>query len=147
MGKTTLDGEYAESLLRLIFNGTPYANMADNAAVAPFSSLYVSLHIQSPGPNGNQSTSEASFGNYARVSVPRTSGGWTVLGNVVYPANLITFPPATGSPNQVLTYMGIGTNSVGAGHLLYFAPVSPPIVIDAAGVQGELTPGSTISEI
>lgn len=142
--KVTSTGEYANSLLKLIFNATAYANMADNAATSPFTNLYVSLHTASPGAAGTQTTSEAAYTSYARVAVTRTSGGWTVTANAVSPAATISFPAATGG-SETETYFGIGTASSGAGHLLYYGSISPTIAV-TSGVTPQLTTASSVSE-
>jgi hypothetical protein len=143
--KVTSAGEYASNLLKLIFQAVNYPGFADNTVTAPFTSLYVSLHTADPGPGGNQATSEAAYGGYARVAVVRTASGWVVTGNSVSPVAPITFPQAsTGSETE--TYAGIGTSATGAGHLLYRAPISPSIAV-SAGVQPQLTTGSAWSEI
>ena len=71
--------------LKLVFNATAIANMADNAATSPLTNLYVSLHTADPGESGSQTTSEVAYTSYARVAVARTSGGWTVTANSVSP--------------------------------------------------------------
>lgn len=142
--KQTASGEFANSLLKLIFNGTAYANMADNAATSPFTNLYVSLHTASPGASGAQTTSEAAYTSYARVAVTRTTGGWTVTANSVSPAATISFPAATGG-SETETYFGIGTATTGAGHLLYFGAISPTIAV-SSGVTPQLTTSSAITE-
>jgi hypothetical protein len=68
---------FENDLLKLIFNATAIANIADNAASSPLTSLYVALHTADPGDAGNQGTSEISYTGYARVAVARTTGGWT----------------------------------------------------------------------
>jgi hypothetical protein len=142
--KVTSNGEYANSLLKLIFNGTAFANMADNAASSPFTNLYVSLHTASPTATGNQTTNEAAYTSYARVAVARTSGGWNVVNNSVTPVATVTFPAASGG-SETETYFGVGTSASGAGHLLYFGAISPTIPV-TTGVIPELTTGSTITE-
>lgn len=54
--------------LLLIFNATAIANIADNAASAPLTNLYVSLHTADPGEAGDQTTNEAAYTSYARVA-------------------------------------------------------------------------------
>jgi hypothetical protein len=142
--KVTASGEIAESLLDLIFNGTRWPNMAINDTTSPFTVLYVSLHTSSPGATGNQSTNEATYSSYQRVAVARSPSGWVVSGNSVSPLNLIQFPQATGG-SETETYFGVGTASSGAGHLLYFGPISPTIAV-ATGVIPELTTGTAITE-
>src|SRR3546814_12854094 len=86
-------------LLALIFNGTPIANIADNAISSPLTNLYLALHTTDPGESGVQNTNEVSYSGYLRVAVARTSGGWTVSGNSVSPATAIEFGEMTaGTP-------------------------------------------------
>jgi hypothetical protein len=135
---------FENSLLKLIFNATAIANLADNAASSPLTSLYVSLHTADPGEAGDQSTSEATYTSYARVAVLRTSGGWTVTNNSVSPVANIDFPNCTGGTNTI-TYFGVGTASTGAGVLYYSGTVSPSISV-SSGVTPRLTTASTITE-
>jgi hypothetical protein len=130
--------------LKLIFNATAIANLADNAASSPLTNLYVSLHTADPGEAGNQSTSEVAYTSYARVAVARTSGGWTVTNNSVSPVANIDFPAATGGSGTV-TYFGVGSASSGSGVLYYSGTVSPSISV-TSGVTPRLTTASTITE-
>jgi hypothetical protein len=135
---------FENSLLKLIFNATAIANLADNAASSPLTNLYVSLHTADPGEAGDQSTSEATYTSYARVAVLRTSGGWTVTNNSASPVANIDFPNCTGGTNTI-TYFGVGTASTGAGVLYYSGTVSPSISV-SSGVTPRLTTASTITE-
>lgn len=135
---------FENSLLKLIFNATAIANLADNAASSPLTNLYVSLHTADPGEAGDQSTSEATYTGYARVAVLRTTGGWTVTNNSVSPVANIDFPNCTGGTNTI-TYFGVGTASTGAGVLYYSGTVSPSISV-SSGVTPRLTTASTITE-
>ena len=62
---------FENDLLKLIFNGTAIANIADNAATSPLTNLFVALHTADPGETGNQSTNEVSYTGYARATVAR----------------------------------------------------------------------------
>tara|TARA_R110000868_G_scaffold46706_1_gene154104 strand:- start:4 stop:432 length:429 start_codon:yes stop_codon:yes gene_type:complete len=135
---------FENSLLKLIFNATAIANLADNAATSPLTNLYVSLHTADPGEAGDQSTSEASYTGYARVAVARTTGGWTVTNNSVSPVANIDFGNCTAGTSTV-TYFGVGTASTGAGVLYYSGTVSPSISV-SSGVTPRLTTASTITE-
>ena len=141
----TASGGYAENLLLLIFNATPYANIADNAASSPLTNLYVSLHTASPTASGDQTSNESTYTSYARVAVARTSGGWTITDNAVSPVSNITFPTATGG-TETVTHFGIGTASSGTGALLYFGTLSPNISV-SSGVTPQITTASTITEV
>jgi hypothetical protein len=130
--------------LKLIFNATAIANIADNAATSPLTNLYVALHTADPGETGTQSTSEAAYTSYARVAVARTSGGWTVTNNSVSPAANIDFPACTGG-TATITYFSVGVASSGATKILYSGAVSPSISV-STGVTPRLTTASTITE-
>jgi hypothetical protein len=129
-------------ILKLYFNAVSIANLADNAAASPVSTVYVGLHTADPGDAGTQSTSECTYGTYARVGVPRTPGGWTVSGSIVSPVANITFPTAT-SGTATVTHWSIGTASAGAGTLWWSGTVTPNINV-AVGVTPILTTASTI---
>lgn len=135
---------FENSLLKLIFNATAIANLADNAGTSPLTNLYVSLHTADPGETGNQSTSETSYTSYARVAVARTTGGWTVTANSVSPVANIDFPAATGGTGTI-THFGVGTASSGTGVLYYSGTVTPNITV-SSGVTPRLTTASTITE-
>lgn len=135
---------FENDLLKLIFNATAIANIADNAATSPLTNLQVSLHTADPGEAGSQTTSEAAYTSYARVAVARTSGGWTVTANSVSPVANIDFPAGTGGTGTA-THFAIGTASSGAGKLLYSGTVTPNIVM-GNGITPRLTTASAITE-
>jgi len=135
---------FENDLLKLIFNATAIANIADNASASPLTNLYVSLHTADPGEAGDQTTSEATYTSYARVAVARTTGGWTVTNNSVSPVANIDFPAGTGGSGTV-THFGVGTAVSGAGKLLYSGTVTPNIVT-GNGVTPRLTTASTVTE-
>jgi hypothetical protein len=135
---------FENDLLKLIFNATAIANLADNAASSPLTSLYVSLHTADPGEAGTQETSEATYTSYARVAVTRNGSNWTVTDNSVSPAANIDFPAATGGTNTI-THFAVGTAASGAGKVLYKGSVTPSISV-SDGVTPRLTTASTITE-
>jgi hypothetical protein len=132
------------SLLKLIFNATAIANLADNAASSPLTNLYMSLHTSDPTSAGNQNSNEATYTGYARVAITRNTSGFTVSANSVSPAATISFPACSGGSNTI-TFAGIGTASSGAGVLLYSGTITPNISV-SSGVTPQLTTASTITE-
>lgn len=114
---------FINDLLKLIFNATAIANLADNAASSPLTSLYLGLHTADPGAGGNQTTSEAAYSGYARQAQARTSGGFTVTGQSVALAAAATFPQAPAAATDVLKFWSVGTASSGTGKVLYSAPI------------------------
>ena len=134
---------FENDLLKLIFNATAIANIADNAASSPITTLTVALHTADPGEAGDQTTSEISYTGYARQTVARTSGGWTVTGNSVSPVANIDFPTMTAGAGGTVTHVSVGTGS--GDKLLYSGAVSPNIVV-ATSVAPRITTASTITE-
>ena len=135
---------FDNDLLKLIFNATAIANIADNAASSPLTNLFVSLHTADPTAAGSQTSSEATYTSYARVGVVRTSSGWTVSTNSVTPVAAITFPAGTGGSGTV-TNFAIGTLTSGAGKILYTGTVTPNIVT-GNGITPILTTASSVTE-
>lgn len=136
---------FENDFLKLTFNATAIANVADNAATAPITSLYVSLHTADPTDAGNQTSSEAAYTGYARVAVARTTGGWTVTANSVAPVADINFPAGTGGSGTA-TFWGVGTAISGTGKLLYSGPITPSIVM-GNGITPKITAvGTSITE-
>lgn len=135
---------FCNDILKLFFQATAIANVADNAATSPLTNLYVSLHTSDPGAGGSQTTNETAYTSYARVAVARTSGGFTVATNSVSPAATISFPACTGS-TATITHFAIGTASSGTGKILYSGTVTPNISV-SSGVTPQLTTASTVTE-
>lgn len=133
----------AGNWLKIILNATAIANICDNAASAPLTNIYVSLHTATPGTSGSQTTNECTYGSYARVAVARSGAGWTVTNNAAVPAATITFPAAA-SGSETATFMGIGSASSGAGVLYWYGAISPTIAI-SSGVTPSLTTATTIT--
>jgi hypothetical protein len=135
---------FENDFLKLIFNATPIADIADNDATSPLTNLYVALHTADPGEAGDQTTSEIAYTSYARVAVARTSGGWTVTNNSVSPVANINFPAGTGGAGTA-THFSVGTTISGAGKILYKGTITPNIVC-GNGVTPQITTASTITE-
>ena len=134
---------FENDILKLIFNATPIAGLADNAASSPLATLTIALHTADPGETGDQSTSEAAYAGYARQTVARNSGGWTVTGNSVSPVNNIDFPECTASPGAPITHFSIGTGV--ANKLLYKGTMTPNVTM-ATGVIPRIKNTTAITE-
>lgn len=131
--------------MKLIFNATAIANLADNAATSPFTNLYISLHTADPGEAGNQSTSEATYTGYARVAVARTSGGWTVSNNTAVNVAVVTFGQCTAGSNT-LTYFAVGTASSGTGKILYSGALTSSLAVSTNVTPSFAASGITVTE-
>jgi len=138
---------WENGILELVFKNTNFANVGDATGLRGSStagSFYVSLHTSDPGEAGSQTTNECAYGSYARVAIARSGSGFTVTGNSVSPAATIGFPACT-SGTETATHFGIGTDTSGAGTLLYKGTVTPNISI-SSGVTPQLTTASAVTE-
>jgi hypothetical protein len=133
---------FETDLLNLIFLNTDIALIGDAAGLqnsATAGNLYVSLHTADPDEAGTQSTNETAYTNYARVAVPRTGGGWTVSGDTVSNAALVQFAQC-GVTGATLTHFGVGTDSSGAGKLLYSGALTSSLAV-SSGIQPQFAAG------
>lgn len=135
---------FENDLLKLIFNATAIANIADNAAASPLTNLFVALHTADPGESGNQTTNEVAYTGYARATVARTSGGWTITASSVSPTATIAFGADTAGTGTA-THASIGVAVSGATKILYSGALSPTIAY-APGVTPQIGTTSTITE-
>lgn len=135
---------FENDVLKLIFNASAIANLADNAASSPKTVLWCALHTSDPGETASQTTNEIAYTSYTRVSVNRDTSGFVVTNNSVSPASTISFPAGTGGSGTA-THFSVGTDSSGAGKVLYKGTVTPNIVC-GSGVTPQLTTASTITE-
>lgn len=146
-GKTDV---FEADFLKLIFNATPIANIADNAATSPITNLYLSLHTADPtdAAASGQNTNETTYTGYARVAVARTTGGWTISTaagvTTAIPVANISFGQCTAGTASI-THVGIGTAASGTGKLLFSGALTPAIAV-AIGVIPQITTASTITE-
>lgn len=146
-GKTDV---FESDVLKLILNGTAIANIADNAAASPLTSVYISLHTADPtdAAASGQLTNETTYTGYARVAVARTTGGWTVSTvagvTTAVPVAAIVFGQCSAGTSTV-THVGIGTASSGTGKLLFSGALSPSIAV-SSGVVPQITTATTITE-
>lgn len=141
MPKTT---QFIDDFLKHLFQNAAITLVGDAAGLLPSAaagSLYVSLHTASPGVGGDQTTSEATYTSYARVAVARSAAGWTVAAGVASNAAAVAFPQCTGGTNTI-THAGIGTDSSGAGKLLYSGALTASLA-----VSNGITPTAQIGEV
>jgi len=128
--------------LALIFNATAWSNFADNAGSSPNTNLYVSLHTADPGVGGSQTTSEATYTNYDRVAVARTTGGWDApSGSATQNAALIQFPQC-GVTGNTITHVAIGKSSYPTGGIILYSGALTSSLAVASGIQPQFAAGA-----
>lgn len=131
----------SNNILALIFNATTWNLIAENDSTSPATDLYLSLHTADPGVGGSQTTNETAYTNYARVAVVRTTSGWDApSGGATANAALVQFAQC-GASGATLTHVAIGTNSSGAGLVLYAGALTSSLAV-ANGIQPQFAAGA-----
>lgn len=130
-------------LLSLLFENANYANVGDATGLRGSSTagvFYISLHTANPNETGSQTTSEAAYTSYARVSVARSTAGWTVSSGVCDNDSAITFPAATGG-SESETHFGIGSDTSGAGNLFLWGALTASLAV-STGITPSFAAGA-----
>lgn len=136
---------FENDLLKLIFQATAIANIADNAGGSPATSLYFALHTADPGEANDQTASEIAYNTYARVGVSRNAAGFTVTGNNCVNAANITFPTCN-SGSGTASHFSVGMNASGASKILYSGALTANLAISAGITPAFNASNMTISE-
>lgn len=124
---------FENGLLSLIFENANYANVGDATGLRGSSTagvFYISLHTANPNETGSQNTSEAAYTSYARVSVARSTVGWSVASGVADNDSAINFPAATGG-SESETHFGIGSDASAAGNLFLWGALSASLAVSS----------------
>lgn len=116
---------FSQKVLDLFFFGTTISGIADNAAVGTATTYYLALHTADPTVGGDQTSSECTFGSYARKAVLRSATNFTRSGTTVTLAQNVDFAAAT-SGSETATYFSLGRNSSGASEILYYGQITSP---------------------
>ena len=98
-------------LLNLLFLNDDFDNIGDAAGIqgsTAAGNLEISLHTATLNDTSTQTTSEAAYTSYARVSVARSAAQWTESSGTVDNDNAVTFPQATGG-SETETDFGVGS--------------------------------------
>lgn len=137
-----------QALLDLIFLNTDWANIGDAGGLqnsASAGSFYISLHTADPGEAGSQTTSEVAYTSYARVAVARSGAGFSRTGSTIENAALVQFPQCTGG-SSTATHFGIGTDSSGAGNLIFKGALTSSLAI-SNGIQPQFAAGALTATV
>jgi hypothetical protein len=136
------------NLLKLMFNGTTWANVADNASSSPSTGIGVSLATGDPGEGGTMSTSEVTYSGYARVTTARStaSSGWLEASGTVNPVSNIDFTvgSSTAGGTPVVTHFSVGKPGGGAVDIFLSGTVTPNITT-GSGVTPRLTTATAVA--
>lgn len=135
---------FENGLLSLIFENANYANVGDATGLRGSSTagvFYVSLHTANPNETGIQTTSEAAYGApYARISVARSTAGWSVASGVADNDAAITFAACT-SGSETESHFGIGSDASGAGNLFLYGALTASLAV-STGITPQFAIGA-----
>lgn len=131
------------NILGLYFQAVAIANIADNAGTAPETNIAVALMTADPTDAGTMQSSEAAYTGYARASVARSAGGWSLGAGSISPQASIDFPAGTGG-GETVTHFAVGKTGGGAADIYWSGTVSPNIAT-GDGVTPQLTTSTTIT--
>ncbi len=134
---------FEDKLLSLYLTNADAANIGDSTGLRGSSTagvLYVSLHTSSPADAGDQTTNETSYTNYVRVSVARSTAGWTVTSGVGDNDSTITFA-ACGVTGATLSHFGLGSASSAAGTLDIWGALTASLIV-SAGITPSFAAGA-----
>lgn len=124
---------FENGLLSLIFENANYANVGDATGLRGSSTagnFFISLHTANPNETGNQTTTEAAYTSYARVSVARSTAGWSVAAGVADNDSAIPFPAATGG-SETESHFGVGSDVSGAGNLFLWGALTATLAVSS----------------
>ena len=130
-------------LLSLMFENANYANVGDATGLRGSSTagvFYISLHTANPNETGTQTTSEAAYTSYARVSIARSTSGWSVASGVADNDSAITFPAATGG-SETESHFGVGSDTSGTGNLFLWGALTAGLAV-SSGITPQFAAGA-----
>jgi len=135
------------NILALIYNATPWANIADNAASSPITTIQAALATASYSAASNASSNEATgYTNYVRQTVARSVAGWTApSGGATSNAAAIEYPQC-GVTGATLTHVSTGVAVSGATALWHYGALNSSLAV-ANGITPQFAIGAlTVTE-
>ena len=132
---------FENGLLSLIFENANYANVGDATGLRGSSTagvFWISLHTADPGETGTQTTSETAYSSYGRISVARSTAGWSVASGVADNDAAVTFAQC-GVTGATITHVGIGSDQTSTGNLFLKGTAS---LVVSTGVTPQFAAGA-----
>lgn len=133
-------------VVNLMYRGTAWPNVADNAASSPYTQTYVSLQTGNLTAAANsQAENETAYTNYARVAVARSTGWNAASGGATANAAQIQFPQC-GTTGATLTHVAVGPVSSGASAVWHYGALNSSLAV-SNGITPQFAAGAlTITE-
>jgi hypothetical protein len=116
------------NILALIYNATTWANVAINATASPITDIYLALATVTGAVSDTMSTNEATYTNYARQTVVRTTSGWTApSGSSTSNVAAVDFPQCGVTGNTIVAAKT--GKAVGASDVFHYGDLNAPITV------------------
>ncbi len=116
------------NFLALLYNATPWANIADDAAASPVTNIKMRLATASYTGASTGASNETAYTNYAAQDVARSTGGWTApSGGATSNAAAVEFPQC-GVTGATIT-SACTSKGAGASDIFHYGDLNAPIAV------------------
>lgn len=134
------------SIVNLMYRATAWANVADNAAAAPYANVYVSLHTGDlAAATNSQAENETAYTDYVRQAALRSTGWDAASGGATANAATISFPQC-GVTGATLTHVATGPGASGATAVWHYGALNSPLAV-SSGITPQFAAGAlTVTE-
>lgn len=103
------------AVLKLIFQNVDWTGIGDAGGLLPSAAdgnFYLALLTADPGEAGDIANTEVDvaggeYGEYLRVAVARTTGGWAVAGNGIANAGVVTWAAMATGTDVTITHVAV----------------------------------------
>lgn len=117
------------SILALIYNATTWADVAENDTTSPMTDIEMALATVTGAVADTMSTNEATYTNYVRQTVVRTTLGWDApSGGATANAAAIDYPQCGVTGNAIVAAK---TGKTGAGQVFHYGDLNAPIAVSS----------------
>lgn len=131
----------ANSILNLIYRAVAWADIAQDDGSGPATTLEIALHTAAPASSA-QTSNEATYGGYARITIARTTGGWSAAsGGSLSNAALAAFAECTSGSNTI-THVSVGFADV----IIHYGALAASRSV-SAGIQPQFAAAALVSTI
>lgn len=116
------------NIVGLMYNATAWPDVAENDSSSPAAVVQCPLATASYSAASTLASNEATYTNYVRQTVARTTGGWTVpSGGVTQNVAPIEYPQC-GVTGNTIEAMATGKGA-GAGEVWHYGDLNAPIIV------------------
>jgi hypothetical protein len=117
------------NFLKLLYNATAWADVAENDSSSPLTNISVALATASYSGASTLASNEATYTNYARQDVARTTSGWTAAsGGQTTNVAAIEYPQCGASGNTI-TSAATGKAGGGAAEVFHYGDLNASIAV------------------